>query len=223
MSELVQGYDIYGKYDKSYSYKYFYFCKNCDAYVGCHPNSKKPLGSLADRNLRNIRHEAHDFFDKLWQDKYFTRSQAYKWLAKKLNISTKKCHIGMFDENLCKKTIDFSRQYLSRYNNKKNRVNNFMHAIFDESWTFIDSNGNKYNSIEPDVKIDLYVVNNVKYYSKGEVKRIVQSIASALGKSQAQLIDEIGEHDEIAPNPKYKNAGVIKLFRCERIDSMIPF
>ena len=110
---LVKGSDIYKKYDKPYSEKYFYYCEDCDAYVGCHPGTKNPMGTVANRRLRKLRNLSHSYFDKIWKNKYLSRSQAYKWLAAELNIPPKQYHIGMFDEQTCLKAIQKCNQYLS--------------------------------------------------------------------------------------------------------------
>ena len=44
---------------------------------------------------------AHDEFDKLWKEGYMSRSEAYKWLAKKLNIPRSKCHMRKLNESQC--------------------------------------------------------------------------------------------------------------------------
>lgn len=97
------------------SYGMIYVCSNypeCDAYVGCHPHSTKPLGRLADYNLRIRKTNAHSYFDPIWKNKYMTRARAYKWLASQLNIPIEKCHIGMFDIEMCKKVVVVCREYL---------------------------------------------------------------------------------------------------------------
>lgn len=93
----------------------------CDAYVGCHPHSDKPLGQLADKELRYWKKRTHAIFDPLWKfektNKYYKKSYArtarYQWLAKKLNIEMKDCHIGMFDIVLCKKAIEICKSFLT--------------------------------------------------------------------------------------------------------------
>ena len=112
-TSLVQGSEIYKVQNKPYSKKYFYYCKECDAYVGCHPGTKNPMGTVANRRLRKLRNSCHNSFDKIWKDKHLSRSQAYKWLAAELNIPPKQCHIGMFDEQACLKAIQKCNQYLS--------------------------------------------------------------------------------------------------------------
>ena len=103
-------------------YGNMYVCSNfpkCDSYVGCHPNSTRPLGRLANRRLRNLRTSAHDHFDKLWKMKIVgNRRTAYKWLANKMNIDVSQCHIGMFNEEQCLEVIHICRNtYPHLYNN----------------------------------------------------------------------------------------------------------
>lgn len=85
--------------------KFFYECIPCDAYVGCHQNSKRPLGRLANATLRKAKKMAHEVFDKLWRNGGMTRDQAYAWLAKKMELSPDDCHIGKFDEWQCAEAI----------------------------------------------------------------------------------------------------------------------
>ena len=74
--------EIYGKnYGKSYM---CYYCKPCDAYVGCHNNSTRPLGTMANQELRNWRMEAHKHIDSLWKDKILSRKKYIKILQKNL-------------------------------------------------------------------------------------------------------------------------------------------
>jgi hypothetical protein len=84
----------------------FYSCDPCGAYVGCHGTSNKPLGRLANAQLRQAKSAAHRAFDPLWRNKIMTRQKAYKWLAQSLQINGKNCHIGMFDVKQCEKVIE---------------------------------------------------------------------------------------------------------------------
>lgn len=105
--ELKSAYDIYHT-NKSKDYGLVYVCSNypiCDSYVGCHKNSDRPLGRLANPRLRSLKSEAHKQFDKLWKKKIMSRREAYKWLSVALDIPIEECHIGMFDVNMCKKVV----------------------------------------------------------------------------------------------------------------------
>jgi ssDNA-binding Zn-finger/Zn-ribbon topoisomerase 1 len=86
------------------SYGWLWVCSRypeCDAYVGCHKGTDKPLGRLANATLRRRKMEAHAAFDPLWQAGEMKRSEAYAWLAKQLGIPAKRCHIGEFDVDTC--------------------------------------------------------------------------------------------------------------------------
>lgn len=85
--------------------KMFWECKPCDARVGCHPHTIKPLGRLANAELREAKMKAHAAFDPLWKLGTKSRSQAYAWLAEQLNIAPQNCHIGMFDVAQCVQTV----------------------------------------------------------------------------------------------------------------------
>lgn len=90
----------------------------CDAFVGCHPGTETPLGTLADYRTRQARKAAHAVFDAIWrrrwlvkrsQDRRYSKAMArggrYKALAAELGIPVDQCHIGMFDRETCERVI----------------------------------------------------------------------------------------------------------------------
>ena len=86
-----------------------YVCKNfpeCDTYVGCHKGTQKPLGSLADRDLRDRRRRAHKAFDWAWESGRLTRHESYELMSEILKIEFKDAHIGRLDLDQCQKVID---------------------------------------------------------------------------------------------------------------------
>lgn len=93
--------------------KKFYACFQCKAWVGCHPGTDVPLGRLANAALRRWRGRAHHAFDALWQriGAPMSRTEAYAWLANGLGIAGEDCHIGMFEEEACKRTVELARAY----------------------------------------------------------------------------------------------------------------
>lgn len=117
-AEFVDSAEIYGR-----SYGMIYLCRPCDAYVGVHKGTEKPLGRLANAELREWKIKAHAAFDPLWKRKMIrdncrkqvARGKGYKWLAGQLEINCSDCHIGMFDVKMCKKVIDIC----GKYNKKK--------------------------------------------------------------------------------------------------------
>ncbi len=87
--------------------KRFYQCRPCGAYVGCHPNTDRPLGGLANAELRRWRQRVHAAFDPHWKrarDTY-ARSRAYRRLADGLGIPQDECHTGSFDLERCKAAL----------------------------------------------------------------------------------------------------------------------
>jgi hypothetical protein len=107
LSRQVTGKEIY-PHRRDLWGNIFYQCEPCSAYVGCHPRSNRPLGILANAELRKAKSAAHRAFDELWRDGWMSRTAAYKWLAEALNITHDKCHIGLFDVETCDKTISLS-------------------------------------------------------------------------------------------------------------------
>lgn len=105
-------------YHSKKDYGKLWVCSNfpkCDAYVGCHPNTIIPLGRLANKSLRIAKSKAHHAFDPLWKSGLMTRKEAYIWLSAVLNIPQERCHIGMFNEEMCNKVHDLC---LKQYNNQ---------------------------------------------------------------------------------------------------------
>lgn len=151
---LVDSAKVYGR-----SYGFIYLCDRfplCDARVSCQPNSNKPLGTLADRELRQWRSLAHRHFDPLWKSGIFkSRNAAYKWLARAMGLPRAKTHVAMFDKKQCQRAIAVVRQFqqiansslLPQENNMKpsaiaNSINNWLDMVAvwereDEKWQLL--------------------------------------------------------------------------------------
>ncbi len=101
------------------SYGMIWLCEPCDAYTGCHRSSTrfKPLGTLANKKLRELRKETHKVFDPIWRKRKMSRSEAYHWLARQMEIDPKKCHVAMFDEFKCKIAITIIKNF-----NEENKI-----------------------------------------------------------------------------------------------------
>lgn len=109
-SVLASSAEVYGGRD----YGPIYLCRPCDAYVGCHPGTTKPLGRLANAELRQWKQRAHAAFDPLWkrgskQQRFKRRRDAYAWLANNMGLSGDACHIGMFNVTQCKQVVDLCK------------------------------------------------------------------------------------------------------------------
>lgn len=116
--------EIYGKI---YGNGGCYLCDDCGAYVGVHnTQSKKPLGRLATKELRELKMKCHAKFDPLWQKYNFKRSDCYGYLAYKLDLNCRETHFGWFDEEYLKKSLDI--------------LNNL---DFKDMWNYIKSRKNR--------------------------------------------------------------------------------
>lgn len=93
-------------YGKEYGgWPYGYYCGFCTAYVGCHPSTRVPLGTMATAALRKKRAAAHNAFDPLWRSKVMSRTKAYSRLAHEMGIRRQDCHIALFEAEDCDKAI----------------------------------------------------------------------------------------------------------------------
>ncbi len=91
-------------YGRDYSdWPYVYYCDECGAYVGMHPFTAIPLGTLADKATRDARKNCKRHFEWLWHKGHMSRGEAYEWLADAMGIPTGECHFGWFDVEQCEK------------------------------------------------------------------------------------------------------------------------
>ena len=111
---------IYRNNDKN---TMLYVCSRypvCDSYVRVHPGTKIPMGTMADRQLRALRNEAHRNFDQLHKKGLMSKEEAYHWLASILAAPLGQAHIGYLGEYYCRQVIEASKQQLE---NAKRRLN----------------------------------------------------------------------------------------------------
>ncbi len=80
-----------------------YLCEDCGAYVGMHPFTNIPLGTLATEEIRAARQSCKAPFERLYRGGAMSRTEAYKVLASALDIPVSECHFGWFDVAMCKK------------------------------------------------------------------------------------------------------------------------
>lgn len=92
---LTTNNEVYGRLCGDWPY--VYLCRVCDAYVGLHPDTDLPLGTLADRQLREARKRAKGLWQVISRARNWSRDQAYQWLAQAMGISRRECHFGHFD------------------------------------------------------------------------------------------------------------------------------
>ena len=129
-AKLVQGDQLWPS-RPDLKYRRFWRCALCDAHVGVHRNSyDAPMGKMANEKLRKARKSVHRRFDLLWINRDMNRDQAYRWLARRMGIKSRGCHIGFFSLNECRKAIEMLDVYIERRN--YNFTNNKPTAIFEK-------------------------------------------------------------------------------------------
>lgn len=110
---VVNNSAIYGKqYGK---WPFAYYCDGCGAYVGMHPGTNIPLGTLADEVTRAARRDCKTPFESVWKSGLLSRTAAYQWLAEQLGISVDECHFGWFEADTCQRAKTLCEQYLEQH------------------------------------------------------------------------------------------------------------
>lgn len=95
-----------------------YVCKNypaCDAYVQTQKGTAIPLGTMANRELRALRAEAHRKFNKLYLQNYMSKAEAYAWLSSILGVPKTRAHIGLLGVLGCNLVIKEAEKQLTWY------------------------------------------------------------------------------------------------------------
>ena len=104
-----------GIYRDNYNNTMLYVCSRypeCDSYVRTHPGTLIPVGTLANKDLRALRKEAHYYFDQLFQKGVMSKQEAYVWLAGLLQAPISHAHIGYLGDYYCKEVIRESQNLL---------------------------------------------------------------------------------------------------------------
>jgi hypothetical protein len=106
-AKLTTGQELY-RHRQDLRKALFWNCRACRAYVGCHRGTTKPLGTLANLELRKARGRAHEAFDPIWKGGAMSRTQAYEWLSKRLDLPS--CHIAQMDLSQCELVVRVSEE-----------------------------------------------------------------------------------------------------------------
>lgn len=95
---------------------FVYVCSNfprCDSFVGCHgPKADerqrwKPLGTLANKELRQARKSVHHLIDPYWKNpNMLSRPAVYRILRRILDVPQEQAHIAMLDLDQCRKVLE---------------------------------------------------------------------------------------------------------------------
>lgn len=109
--------DIYS-HRQSSGWTVIYYCGDCTASVGTHPDTTEPLGRMATAKTRYLRAKAHAAFDPIWRCGFMTRDGAIRWAAKEMMVLDE-LHISTLSDDQLLTLTKLSKQYLAskqRYN-----------------------------------------------------------------------------------------------------------
>ena len=99
-AEFISNEAIYGR--AIGRWPWVYWCRADDAYVGTHQNSRRPLGTLANAELRELRVRCHEHIDPLWRGGRYRRTTVYRALA---HVFGREIHIAEADIETCRKIL----------------------------------------------------------------------------------------------------------------------
>lgn len=102
-------------YGKSYGeWPWAYVCEDdeCDSYVGMHPYTDIPLGTLANKQIREARKQAKSRFHFYMNENGLSRTQAYQKLAECMHIDVNECHFGWFDVSQCQQAENYLNELI---------------------------------------------------------------------------------------------------------------
>lgn len=99
-----------------------YVCENCDAYIGVYGSTKRPLGRLANSELRKKKQETNYYINaiiqkavKKGQHRSEAKKSTLKWLGNNLEVDVTHMQTNMFDIDLCEETIKLCKPYCKEY------------------------------------------------------------------------------------------------------------
>ncbi len=90
----------------------FYGCSKfpeCKGSHGAHPDGR-PLGLPGNRRTSLARIHAHDVFDRLWKQRRMTRSAAYAWMKRVMDLPEDAAHIGHLTSEQCERLVKLIKE-----------------------------------------------------------------------------------------------------------------
>lgn len=89
------------------NWPFVYACQKCgESYVGVHPDTDIPLGTMADKALRGLRARAKESFHAYLIKVKMDRRAGYKWLSETLGLPLSNTHFGFFNSVDAQRALD---------------------------------------------------------------------------------------------------------------------
>src|ERR1035437_6701611 len=77
----------------------------CSGTHSAHQQTGQPMGTPATADVKAARTRAHREFDQLWMTGRMTRSKAYVWLQKVLQLTKRDAHLAKMDLAQCERLM----------------------------------------------------------------------------------------------------------------------
>ena len=101
IAKLVTGAMVYPNTPKVSRDKYW-MCNSCKNHVGVHRNANKnklkPLGVIANKELRSIRKTIHDIIDPIWREEKMKRTHIYAIISNELGYNYHTAELKSIEE-----------------------------------------------------------------------------------------------------------------------------
>lgn len=106
----------------------------CDSYISCREGTDIAIGSVANRDTRLARREAHASINTLVDSGRMNKHEAYAWMQHLLSLPYTRRGIGWLDEHECKVVVREVREILrrSRYEASQRGIAS-LRALFDKN------------------------------------------------------------------------------------------
>lgn len=85
---------------------------NCESYSFFNSVKEQYPGIVADKFLRKLRNNTHNYIDILWKTKMLQRIEMYRKLCKHIHLDENYCHVRYFGIDECVDAIMFAVTYI---------------------------------------------------------------------------------------------------------------
>jgi zinc-finger-containing domain len=89
-AKLVSGSIVYPR-SPQLAHDKFWMCNSCKNFIGCHKNANKnklkPLGVIANKELKEARIQIHNIIDPIWQGEKMKRGEIYAIISNELGYT----------------------------------------------------------------------------------------------------------------------------------------
>lgn len=110
--QLVNNSAVYGR--EYGDWPYMYRCAHCDAYVGLHPKTDLPLGTLATKEIRRSRTKSKEVFHAMLKELGIDRTAGYALVCEGLGMAPEVCHFGMMEIHQCEQVKHFCHHEIQK-------------------------------------------------------------------------------------------------------------